>query len=293
MNNEELVAKIREMAPWHHDIQINEEISTGKVFSPSGTLKVAENQGVSLISTRKSFLNQLKSIYPDGVAGKRFLDCACNAGGYCFWAVEAGFDSAYGFDVRDHWIRQGKLVKQERSEDLPSKQVHLETMDLYDLPTKDVGEFDMTYFSGIFYHLPDPVTGLKIAADRTTDVLYLNTAMMNPVDDEDETSQPTGMTMTMERTDTLMTGVHKLSWFPNNPQTLIGILKWLGFEDIVITMDNRKNVPTCNFRGEAKKRAEKNKIRRRRIGMYAARQKGRLDEVRKHHQSTGGVEVAS
>lgn len=290
MTNEQLEARIRELAPWHHDIEINDQISTGKVFSPTGTLPIAENQGVSLISTRDYFINQLKSVFPDGTAGKRFLDCACNAGGYCFWAVEAGFESAYGFDVREHWITQGRFVKEHRAASLPSKSIELDVLDLYDLPQQDVGEFDMTYFSGIFYHLPDPVTGLKIAADKTRDVLYLNTAMMPPaIDEEDEPSQPCGMTMTIERTDTLMTGVHELSWFPNNPRTLYRILKWLGFQDIVITLFNRKSVPNCNLKEKAKTR----NLSRRRIGMFAAREKGRLDQLRQKFQSSGSQEVTT
>ena len=46
----------------------------------------------------------------------------------------------------------------------------------------DVGErlgnerFDICLFKGIFYHLPDPVAGLKIVADRTDEVLILDTA---------------------------------------------------------------------------------------------------------------------
>lgn len=274
MNKQELESQIREMAPWHHDIQINEELSTGKVFSPTGTLRAPENGGVSLISPRTRFMRQLNLIFPDGVEGKRMLDCACNAGGYCFWAVEAGFASAYGFDIRDHWINQGKFVQQHRGSELNSERVTLDVHDLYDLPSKDIGEVDFTYFSGIFYHLPDPVTGLKLAADLTREVLYLNTSMM-PVHPDGDDGQPKGMTMVFEGTEELMSGVHHLSWFPNNPHTLFRILNWLGFEETLMTMDNN-----TKFEFEAGADGKQpSTLKRRRVGIYAAREKGRLDQL--------------
>ncbi|MEQ1906595.1 MAG: hypothetical protein ABL888_20590, partial [Pirellulaceae bacterium] len=92
----ELVAAIRALAPWHHDIQLRPAISTGKIFSESGRLAPPQNQGVSLISPREKFLRRLDELFPNGLAGKRLLDCACNAGGYCFWARERDVAAAVG-----------------------------------------------------------------------------------------------------------------------------------------------------------------------------------------------------
>ena len=38
-NQEQLVEQIKAMAPWHHDIELFDGFSTGKVFSPDGKLK--------------------------------------------------------------------------------------------------------------------------------------------------------------------------------------------------------------------------------------------------------------
>jgi hypothetical protein len=53
----------------------------------------------------------LERLYPSGLAGKRFLDCACNAGGYSFVANELGA-TCFGFDVRAHWIEQARFLAQ-------------------------------------------------------------------------------------------------------------------------------------------------------------------------------------
>ena len=248
----QLTKQIKELQPWHHDIQLFDDFSTGLVFSPDRKLAPAENDGVSLISPRKRFLAQLDRIYPDGMGNKSFLDCACNGGGYCFWSRERDIARGVGFDVREHWIRQAKWTQTHRTS-YPTDRLEFHVLDLYNLPDMGYEPFDMTYFSGIFYHLPDPITGLKIAADLTSDVLVLNTAMML------DSNNPRGLTMARESRTKVMSGVHQLSWFPTGKETLRDILLWLDFKDLKVTMFN-----------------EPKDTRRCRIEIFAARDKGRL-----------------
>lgn len=251
----ELTTQIEELRPWHHDIQLFDDFSTGKVFSTDGTLVGRENDGVSLISPRKAFLKRLDTLYPEGMAGKSFLDCACNGGGYCFWARERDIARGIGFDVREHWIQQAKFVQQNRTAE-PTDRLEFHVMDLYDVPKRDFQPFDMTFFSGLFYHLPDPVTGLKLAADLTTDILILNTAMMS------DPENPRGLTMAKESRTKVMSGVHELAWFPNGKETLRDILLWLDFKDLKVTMHK-----------------EPAEILRGRIEVIAGREKGRLTNL--------------
>jgi SAM-dependent methyltransferase len=252
---DELVAEIKRLGPWHHDIQITDDLCTGEVFSPTRQLQPPQNEGVSLISPREGFLKNLKLLFPDGLEGRRFLDCACNAGAYCFFARELGADFAFGFDVRKHWVDQADFILANRVV-APVDRVEIRELDLYDLPKQDLEPFDITYFSGIFYHLPDPITGLKIAADLTTDVLVLSTSMV-PGDDN-----PLGMTLVWEGVKPVMSGVYELAWSPNNPETLRQILGWAGFKDV--KMINDATNPTSN---------------RRRVKLMAAREPGRLSEL--------------
>jgi len=252
MNNAELTELIRAMAPWHHDVEVNPELSTGKVFSPSGKLPPRENDQVSLRSPRRSFERQSRMLFPDGLDGKRFLDCACNAGAFCFYARELGADFAFGFDVRSHWIEQATFVQQHRR-GFPSDRIEFRQMDLCDLPEQGLAPFDFTYFSGLFYHLPDPIAGLKAAADLTKDILVLNTAAVA------DTENPLGLTLALESQTKVMSGVHTLAWFPNGPEVLNEILTWLGFKEVKLTRDVR------------------NEHSRRRVELVAARTAHRLD----------------
>lgn len=218
----ETMRQLQAMGPWHMSIQLDNGLNTGQAFSKDGhNLKLSENDGITLLKLRDGFLNQLDKIYPDGLAGKRFLDCACNAGGYCFWAAERGVDKAFGFDVRNHWIDQAKFVQSKRNNTSPD-QLQFDTCDLYDLPHRNLNPFDITMFKGIFYHLPDPIGGLKIAADLTTELLYFNSATLWGEEDGH-------LKCGWECREHVMSGVHGFRWFPTGPQVIVEILTWLGF----------------------------------------------------------------
>ncbi len=252
-----LESQIRELGPWHHDISITDDVSIGNVFGKDQhrTLPRKHNDGVSLIEPREKFQERLRGIYPNGLGGKRFLDCACNAGVYCFLAREADAEFSFGFDVRDHWIRQADFIKQHRTV-APTDRIEFEVLDLYDLPARNLKPFDYTFFSGIFYHLPDPIHGLKLAAEVTTDIIVVNTASMyNP-------DNPGGLTPRRRSSSNfVMSGVSDMAWFPNGPKAILLILNWMGFREFKLTHFAK--------RGD-----------RHRFEVFAAREPGRLDDLR-------------
>jgi tRNA (mo5U34)-methyltransferase len=213
---------VRELGPWHMNIQLTDSIFTGAAFADGGTIRNREqNKGISLLNLRDYFMDKLHKIYPEGLDTKTFLDCACNAGGYCFWAREAGMQSAFGFDVREHWIRQARFVQSQRTV-APTDRIQFEVCDLYRLPQLGRPPADVTMFKGIFYHLPDPVTGLKIAADLTREVMFFNTSTV--------WGEPDGyLKYGWESRENLMSGVHGLKWYATGPKVLAEILKWAGF----------------------------------------------------------------
>ena len=165
----------------------------------------------------------MEKIYPGGMGGRSFLDCACNCGAYGFFVKELGAGRTFGFDVRDHWINQAKFIQENRTVG-PTDDMRFEVADLYDLPKLGLEPFDFTLFKGIFYHLPDPITGLKAAADLTKEILVVDTAV--------RVDLPDGMlAIAEEGTDLVMTGVYGLNWFPTGPEVLTRILEWMGFAE--------------------------------------------------------------
>ncbi len=243
-----LKQKLEALGPWHHHISLSPAVATtaGTQDQRPGTISVTDPAEI--------FRANALPFLPDGMAGKSFLDCGCNAGGYCFAAKAAGAERTYGFDVRQHWIDQARFIADHRAD---SEGMRFEVADLQDLTNHDE-TFDVTWFSGLLYHLPDPVHSLKLVADRTNDLLFINTAVL-PLE-EGETEQ-LSFVMKHESTEHPMSGVHEMSWLPGGPTVLRHLLVWLGFPEMHLQFW-RKKQPNQNRPG--------------RLGLVAARETGRL-----------------
>jgi tRNA (mo5U34)-methyltransferase len=209
VERDELRREIERLGPWHIDVEVAPGISTGD-FSDA-------------YRPRESFLSRLARIYPGGLEGRSVLDCACNCGAYSFFAKELGAGRCFGFDAREQWIAQARFLAEYREK--PTDDMRFEVLDLYELQQLGIGRFDVAFFFGIFYHLHDPVTGLKAAADLTDELLILNTKA--------RPNRPDGMLVqAQESPDGALAGTRSLCWFPTGPGVLTSILNWLGFPEV-------------------------------------------------------------
>jgi tRNA (mo5U34)-methyltransferase len=207
--------RIIRLGPWHHDVEVAPGIRTGDP-APAG-MYPTELGTPSLIDPERSLADLLGGVYPEGFGGRSVLDCACNAGGYLFAAARLGAGRSFGFDVRSHWIDQARFL----SEHLRSDHIEFATLDLAALPDRRLAPFDVTLFFGLFYHLPDPIAGLRIAAEHTRELLIVNTATCP--------GPAQSLVLNRESETELMSGVHGLAWLPTDEGVLRQILQWCGF----------------------------------------------------------------
>jgi tRNA (mo5U34)-methyltransferase len=225
MDGEDLMDRLRALAPWHFNIEVAPGVWT---------------RDANQVSTRMAVINPvelrplLKRMYPSGLEGKGFLDCACNGGGYSFIASDLGA-RCFGFDVRAHWIDQARFLADRlgKIEDA----VRFEVCDLLNVgDLLGTRRFEVCLFKGIFYHLPDPVAGLKLVADRTDELLILDTALASGCEDG-------FLQLAHEGVKNRMSGVHGLAWFPTGPEVLRRILEWLGFPATSVEYWNNNQPP--------------------------------------------------
>jgi SAM-dependent methyltransferase len=215
LSSEELTAEIIRLGPWHHDVEVAPGLRTGEITRSAA---YASALGVpSVIHPESLFTRLAGELFPNGLAGRSILDCACNAGGYLFAAKRLGAGRCFGFDVRDHWIRQARFLAGH----LPSSDLEFDTRDLDTLPALRLEPFDITLFMGIFYHLPDPIAGLRIAADLTKELLVVNTAF--------RPSKKDALILNQESMTEVMSGVHGLAWWPSGEGVMRQLLAWCGF----------------------------------------------------------------
>ena len=210
------------LSPWHIKVQVTPELATDAFDT------------IELVDTEYHFKELLCEIYPEqDFQNKTFLDCACNCGAYCFWARSVGFNYCYGFDVREHWIKQAEWLK-ENIRTGPTDRIQFNKLDLYNLKRQNLPKFDLTLFKGLFYHLADPIKGLQIAADLTKEVLIVNTRT--------KTNLPKNCFFIQEEPkeeSDLLSGVDGLSFIPSGPEALIKLLKWMGFVRFDISFHNQ------------------------------------------------------
>jgi SAM-dependent methyltransferase len=211
---------IAALAPWHHDVEVVHGVSTGA--AAKARRRELDGTPIALVEdAREGFDASILDVFPNGLAGRSVLDCACNCGAYTFWAKELGAGRCFGFDARPHWIDQARFLASHR---VPRPtNVRFEVLDLHALPALDLEPFDVTLFNGILYHLPDPVTGLKVAADLTREVLIVNTATRNGL--------PDGLLALAREGFDPLSGITGLAWFPTGPAVVSEMLSWLGFPE--------------------------------------------------------------
>jgi SAM-dependent methyltransferase len=213
MNNEELRQALIRLGPWHHDVEIAPGVRTGDASFAGAPNPAAGSPTV--VDPERDMRLLIGDIYPDGLNGRSFLDCACNAGGHSFAARKLGARRIYGFDARARWIEQAKLIAQHRD----SEEMTFATHTVEKLPA--LKRFDLCLFRGIFYHLPDPIAGLKRAADLTNELIVVNTAY--------RPHPGKALLINTENPERLMSGVHGLAWLPTGPEVIADLLRSFGF----------------------------------------------------------------
>jgi SAM-dependent methyltransferase len=212
VNEHALRAEVERLGPWHHDI----ELAPG-VMTSARDARDADHRFKEHYSPTDMMEHLIGNLYPDGLQGRSFLDCACNSGGHSLAAARLGAGRIFAFDARQHWVDQADFLV--RHADLTNMTTRRCT--LGDLPALGLEPFDVTLFAGIFYHLPDPVAGLRIAADLTKEILIVNTAT--------RVSRVPGLVLNKESPTHVLSGVDRLAWLPTGPDVMREILAWCGF----------------------------------------------------------------
>jgi tRNA (mo5U34)-methyltransferase len=248
----ELRDEIIRLGPWFLEVELAPDLSTRAFLdAPPGTYPDAPWAKTRFNNPREGFREMMLRAYPDGLEGRSVLDCACNCGGYLFYAKELGAGECYGFDVREHWIDQARFL--QRHCEGPTDRMHFEVCDVYDLPDRGLNPFDVVLFNGIFFHLPDPLWALKIAAELSRDLLVVESATRSGL--------PDGLlAVGSENPARLQSGVYGLQWRPTGPGVLEAVLRWLEFEDVRLVWWNREVDPGWG-----------------RMQVLGSRQPGRLD----------------
>ena len=220
MDMHTLAKTLTDLAPWHFAIDVAPGIRTTD-YNKSDSRKEAEFGRVGTIDPEE-LRPLLENILPGGLKGRAFLDVGCNGGAYCLIAYELGASLCYGFDVREHWIRQAEFLRSLRFPSSPSIKFAVADLQKIDLDRK----FDVTLFKGVLYHLADPLHMLMKLCGLTTRSIIVDTVSRNDI--------PANCIVPGNESVTgIMSGVDGLCWYPGSPDALRPLLAWCGFPHAV------------------------------------------------------------
>jgi tRNA (mo5U34)-methyltransferase len=147
MTRDEIIAEIRKVPYWYHSIDVGEGVVTP-----------------GYIKNQHEWVERLR--LPPSMKGLCVLDVGAWDGFYSFEAERRGAERVL---ATDSWVweraygMEGFLTARR----LLNSKVEYMKIDPHEISKETVGEFDITFFLGVYYHLKDPLAVLERLAQVT------------------------------------------------------------------------------------------------------------------------------
>ncbi|RMG53364.1 MAG: DUF1698 domain-containing protein, partial [Acidobacteria bacterium] len=113
----------------------------------------------------------LLSLTGGTLVGYTVLDVGCNAG---FWSIQArlaGAERVLGVDASQQNIDQARFIIRVTGLD----GIDYATMSAYEISKRRIGEFDISLFLGVLYHLDKPLLALERLYEVTRKIVVIDT----------------------------------------------------------------------------------------------------------------------
>jgi len=242
MTPEEISAELKRLEPWFHRIDLG-----GGLFTKTESV-MGEPVDHPLANWQT-----IQKLLPLDLSDKTLLDVGCNAGFYAFEAKRRGARRVLGVDGQRQHVRQGLFVRKVLGLD-----VEFRRLNVYELDTRSIGQFDITLALGLLYHLKHPILALEKLYQVTKELLIIETAIMPPTQTPESFAYSFG---------NLKTRLHPLAYVENPPEAkeqvfnwflpgvkaLLALLRNTGFAEVelVEVKDDRAVVVCRKARGES------------------------------------------
>ena len=161
MKKPEILERIDALKPWFHSIDLGDGMRIQRDPVHGGDITYPED-----------LWKTVKKLLPGNIQGLRVLDVGCNAGYFSIEMKRAGARYVLGIEGFPKYLAQAKLVR-----DILQIDLDLRGLNVYEV-TEDLGQFDITLFLGVLYHLKHPLLALEILANVTEGILVVESAIL-------------------------------------------------------------------------------------------------------------------
>jgi 2-polyprenyl-3-methyl-5-hydroxy-6-metoxy-1,4-benzoquinol methylase len=179
------------------------------------------------------FFPELLSLCGGSLAGRSLFEFGCNAG---FWTIQArlaGAERVVGVDLSEKNIEQAEFVLDVIGLDA----IEYRTLNVYDVTREDVGEFDLTFFLGVLYHIDKPIEALERLYEVTGEIAVVDTTLAR-------SDIPDGVAALKLQEDRVhaQNFSNRLAMAPSASAVPV-MLRHVGFRDVFWVQNTSKNLP--------------------------------------------------
>jgi ubiquinone/menaquinone biosynthesis C-methylase UbiE len=166
--------QIEQLAPWFYEFDLGEYGRTPSSL-PAEVLPI-HNTRLEMVS--RAVDGHFGSRLPE----VRAIDVGCHEGFYAVAMAQKGLKHVLGVDVREANLRKARFVSQA----LGLENVSWDQANCEDLRVEQTGEFDLTLFLGILYHLENPMLCLRNISRITRGLCVIETQVVDEVEGSSE-----------------------------------------------------------------------------------------------------------
>ena len=160
---DQLRARIEELAPWFQNIRI-------------GGVQTAPDHFLGDYPALK--FARFADALPDDLTGKTVLDIGCNAGFYSIEMKRRGAADVLGIDWDERYLDQARFAAAA----LGYEDIGFEKLSVYDVARLG-RRFDLVIFMGVLYHLRHPLLALDLIREHVAGDMLLFQTMQQGSDD--------------------------------------------------------------------------------------------------------------
>ena len=161
--------QIEALAPWFYEFDLGSYGRTASVLPPH-ILPIHE--------TRLEMVNRtVDGHFGDRLSQIRCADVGCHEGYYSVAMARKGMREVRGMDVREVSLEKARFV----SSVLGLRNVAFEQQNCEEMQPDRLGQFDLTLFLGVLYHLENPMRALRNISAITKELCIVETQVMGEV----------------------------------------------------------------------------------------------------------------
>jgi ubiquinone/menaquinone biosynthesis C-methylase UbiE len=169
MTSREMASRVAELGPWFYPFDLGQGVHTESAIPSSVT---------GIFETRLTMVNAVI----DGHFGTRLpaatcLDIGCHEGFYTVAMARRGMRRVVGVDVREVNLRKARFV----AEALGLPNVTFLEGNCENLDARKLGQFELTMFLGVLYHLENPMLCLRNLSALTGELAIVETQVIDEV----------------------------------------------------------------------------------------------------------------